>query len=211
MPRVCICYSNIWPTWQIPPFFLSNLVQIMCDVLKCSCQIALHSKLNCIFSVVSFSTLDVGLSSPVLPHPATTQLTCARTLSSFFGSAMGLTYLFSTAARFSWEQRTWLKTPQHHQQDLFVRREHTLVKRSAVYLQQHNIIVEASAVLWIWNKPGHLDPLLAVLFFTDVVSSKYHCHSSADKSEQRATVGRLAEILMLLFCGIISLFAVSSG
>lgn len=94
----------IWFTWQTPPFFLSNLVHIMWTVLKCSCHMFLHSKLNCVFSVVSFSTLDAGSLCPVLPQPATEQLMLAGIFPFLLGSPMVLTYLFSVALFFNWKR-----------------------------------------------------------------------------------------------------------
>lgn len=101
-----LCCSKMWCTWQKPPFFLSNLVHIMWDPLKCCFQICLHSSLNCVSSVASFSTFDPGLFSPVLPHPATAHLMRAGVFPFFFGSPMGRTNLFSTAGRFNWEKRS---------------------------------------------------------------------------------------------------------
>lgn len=81
----------------------------MCVPLKSSFQISLHSNLDCVCSVASFSTLEAGWSSPVSPHPATAQRIRSRLFPPFLGSSMGLTYLFSTAGRLSWGQcnRQW--------------------------------------------------------------------------------------------------------
>ena len=56
----CIIVVFCSITWQIPPFFLSNLVHIMWAVLKVSCQICLHSLGNWIFSLASLSTCETG-------------------------------------------------------------------------------------------------------------------------------------------------------
>ena len=84
-------------TWHTPPAFLVNLVQIMLSSSKYCCHICLHSKLNCSFSVFSFSTSEAGLSCPVLPHPATVHLMLAGIFPFFLGSPIVFTNLFSVA------------------------------------------------------------------------------------------------------------------
>lgn len=97
-------FTTVLFTWQTSPFFLLNLVQIMCSLLKYCCHLFLHSSLNTNFSVASFSTFDAGSLSPVMPQPAATQLTLAGILPFFFGSPMTFTYLFSLALFFNWKE-----------------------------------------------------------------------------------------------------------
>lgn len=97
-------FTTVLFTWQIPPFFLSNLVQIMCSLLKYCCHVYSHLSSDSKFSVASFSTFDAGLLSPVMPQPAATHLTLAGILPFFFGSPMTFTYLFSLALFFNWKE-----------------------------------------------------------------------------------------------------------
>ena len=91
-------------TWQIPPFFLVNVVHSIRLGSKYSPHLFLHSKLNCIFSVVSLSTSDWGLLFPVLPQPATAHLMLAGIFPSFLGSPIVFTYLLSVAFFFNCER-----------------------------------------------------------------------------------------------------------
>lgn len=52
-----------------------------------------------------------------------------------------------------------------------------------IYLQQHNVIISLifRDEFRMWDELSHVNPLLARLFFGDVVSSEYRCHASADK------------------------------
>lgn len=52
-----------------------------------------------------------------------------------------------------------------------------------IYLQQHNVIIIliVGGEIRMLDELSHVDPLLALLFFTDVVSSEYRCHTITAK------------------------------
>lgn len=99
-------------TQQTPPFF-SGLVHIMWSDSKWYCQTFLHSKGNCVFSMVSFSTSEAvpGWFFPptVWPQPATRHLVLARNVVFLPGSPISWTYLLSSALRCNWKRAEYDK------------------------------------------------------------------------------------------------------
>lgn len=139
-----VCCSKMWCTWQKPPFFLSNLVQIMWVPLKCFCQICLHSALNCVCSMASFRTFD-GFFFSVRPHPATSQLTSAGIVWSFFGSPMGCTFLFSLASCFNWEKRTPCNRQSKHQNNNV--KKHRVISSMSYFCFSYTLLLNAHLYL----------------------------------------------------------------